>query len=198
MQCTAKSKRTGEQCRGFAVKGKTKCRMHGGKNEGAPKNNKNAIKHGAYEAISLATMSVEEIEYANTVSLSPIDTLKEQLKTLRVKESRVAIRLKKAKEDMENAGKNDGATTKTPLMVTIDGTNSKQVNAMGEESKSYSTSSETQEMHFLRIDHAHSVVLEQIRRVSEAIAKIEGDVVDDESLNEPVIIEIVDARKKKA
>jgi hypothetical protein len=30
MQCTAKSKRTGEQCNGRAVVGGTKCRMHGG------------------------------------------------------------------------------------------------------------------------------------------------------------------------
>lgn len=30
MQCTAKSKRTGKQCKSHAIKGKDKCRMHGG------------------------------------------------------------------------------------------------------------------------------------------------------------------------
>lgn len=31
MQCTATSKRSGEQCKGQAVRGRTTCRMHGGK-----------------------------------------------------------------------------------------------------------------------------------------------------------------------
>ena len=69
MQCTAKSKRSGEQCRNHAVKGKTKCRIHGGANDGPPKGNKNALKHGAYEAISPETMTEEEIAYANAVTL---------------------------------------------------------------------------------------------------------------------------------
>lgn len=34
LQCTAKSKRTGVQCRAPALKGKTKCRTHGGKSTG--------------------------------------------------------------------------------------------------------------------------------------------------------------------
>lgn len=38
-QCTAQSKRTGEQCRAPASKGKTKCRFHGGKSTG-PKTEK--------------------------------------------------------------------------------------------------------------------------------------------------------------
>lgn len=34
VQCTAKSKRTGAQCGSAAIKGKTKCRVHGGKSTG--------------------------------------------------------------------------------------------------------------------------------------------------------------------
>ena len=34
LQCNAKSKRTGIQCRGPAAKGKTKCRFHGGASTG--------------------------------------------------------------------------------------------------------------------------------------------------------------------
>ena len=33
-QCTAQSKRTGEQCRAPAISGKSKCRFHGGKSSG--------------------------------------------------------------------------------------------------------------------------------------------------------------------
>ena len=54
-------------------------------------------------------MTEEEIAYANAVTLNPCETLREQLKTLRVKEARIAKRLKKAKEDMENVGRDDGA-----------------------------------------------------------------------------------------
>lgn len=34
LQCSAKSKRTGQQCRAPAIAGKTKCRFHGGKSRG--------------------------------------------------------------------------------------------------------------------------------------------------------------------
>ena len=35
-RCAAKSKRSGEQCKAPAIKGKRVCRMHGGKSPGAP------------------------------------------------------------------------------------------------------------------------------------------------------------------
>ena len=34
LQCTARSKRTGQQCRSAALKEKTKCRFHGGRSTG--------------------------------------------------------------------------------------------------------------------------------------------------------------------
>jgi len=34
LQCTARSKRTGHQCRAAALKGKTKCQFHGGRSTG--------------------------------------------------------------------------------------------------------------------------------------------------------------------
>ncbi len=34
-QCTAKSKRSGEQCLRWAVRGRETCHMHGGKSKGA-------------------------------------------------------------------------------------------------------------------------------------------------------------------
>jgi len=47
-RCGAKS-RTGKPCRSPAVAGKKRCRMHGGApGSGAPRGNKNALKHGLY------------------------------------------------------------------------------------------------------------------------------------------------------
>lgn len=44
-RCGAKT-RAGTPCRSPAVKGKRRCRMHGGMNKGAPAKNRNAWKHG--------------------------------------------------------------------------------------------------------------------------------------------------------
>lgn len=47
-RCGAKT-RKGSACLSPAVSGKKRCRMHGGAaRSGAPKGNKNALKHGAF------------------------------------------------------------------------------------------------------------------------------------------------------
>ena len=47
-RCGAKT-RSGKCCRAPAVNGKKRCRMHGGaEGSGAPKGNRNALKHGLY------------------------------------------------------------------------------------------------------------------------------------------------------
>ncbi len=47
-RCCAKT-RSGKPCRSPAAHGNKRCRMHGGaKGSGAPKGNKNALKHGRY------------------------------------------------------------------------------------------------------------------------------------------------------
>lgn len=54
-RCGAKT-RKGTACRAPAVAGKRRCRMHGGAaGTGAPKGNRNALKHGLYtrEAIAM-------------------------------------------------------------------------------------------------------------------------------------------------
>lgn len=48
-RCDAKT-RSGTPCRAPAIKGKQRCRMHGGRSPGAPKGNQNAWKHGRYTA----------------------------------------------------------------------------------------------------------------------------------------------------
>lgn len=48
LRCGAKT-RSGKPCRSPAVRGKRRCRMHGGaEGSGAPKGNQNALKHGLY------------------------------------------------------------------------------------------------------------------------------------------------------
>jgi uncharacterized protein YjcR len=54
VRCGAKT-RSGKPCRSPTVYGKRRCRMHGGAaGSGAPRGNKNALKHGRYtrEAIT--------------------------------------------------------------------------------------------------------------------------------------------------
>ena len=57
-RCTARSKRSGQQCRGPAVRGKRVCRMHGGvAGSGAPSGNRNGrYKHGGCTNEGLALL----------------------------------------------------------------------------------------------------------------------------------------------
>ena len=135
-------------------------------------------------------MTEEEIAYANAVTLNPCETLREQLK-----EARIAKRLKKAKDDMENVGRDDGTGRKIPAMVVLTGTQGKQADAEGRESTSLSTASETQEMHYLRLDAAHSMVLEQLRRVSDSLARMEGEG-GEESRNGVAIVRDLDGGRR--
>jgi hypothetical protein len=52
-RCRARSKRSGLQCQAPAVRGHSVCRMHGAAG-GAPKRNRNALKHGGFTAEALA------------------------------------------------------------------------------------------------------------------------------------------------
>jgi len=52
-RCTAKAKSTRNRCRQPAMKN-GKCYWHGGKSSGAPRGNKNALKHGEHTAAAKA------------------------------------------------------------------------------------------------------------------------------------------------
>jgi uncharacterized protein YjcR len=53
-RCGAKT-RTGRSCKSPSVQGKKRCRMHGGAlGSGAPRGNKNALKHGRYTREAIA------------------------------------------------------------------------------------------------------------------------------------------------
>jgi glucans biosynthesis protein len=49
LRCHARSKRSGLRCQAPAVQGSSVCRMHGA-GGGAPRGNRNALKHGLYTA----------------------------------------------------------------------------------------------------------------------------------------------------
>ena len=53
LRCRAKSKRSGLQCRAPAVRWSSVCRMHGA-GGGAPRGNRNAVKHGEFAAETIA------------------------------------------------------------------------------------------------------------------------------------------------
>lgn len=54
LRCGART-RAGTACRSPAVTGKRRCRMHGGAaGSGAPKGNRNALKHGLYAQETMA------------------------------------------------------------------------------------------------------------------------------------------------
>lgn len=53
-RCGARS-RSGDACRAPAMRGKTRCRMHGGaRRSGAPSGNRNARKHGLFTQDGIA------------------------------------------------------------------------------------------------------------------------------------------------
>ena len=87
--------------------GQTVYYMHGGasrRKDGAPKGSKNALKTGQYETILASTMTPEELSYRDSLDINPLTTLRETLKTLRMRELRILRRIKKAMDAEEIAG----------------------------------------------------------------------------------------------
>ena len=71
---------------------------------GAPKGSKNALKTGQYETILASTMTPEELSYRDSLDINPLTTLRETLKTLRMRELRILCRIMKAMDAEEIAG----------------------------------------------------------------------------------------------
>lgn len=187
-QCTATSKRTGERCKRFCAPGKKVCKWHGGASNGAPKGSKNALKHGAYEKITRETMFSDEVEYADSVDTDPASVLEEQLRILKVKELRIARRMKEAMLAEQDAGKDDGTGKKKPSVVTLTVATTQTKNFAGEESKTVSSTSETFAQNYLRLEQAHTTVLAQISRTVALLADLRGE--QDTADNEPPVINV--------
>lgn len=196
-QCTATSKRTGERCKRFCAPGKKVCKWHGGASNGAPKGSKNALKHGAYEKITRETMFADEIAYADSVNTDPVSILEEQLRVLKVKELRIAKRMKAAMLAEVDAGKDDGTGKKKPSVVTLTVATTQTKNFAGEESKTVSSTSETFAQNYLRLEQAHTTVLAQISRTVALLADLRGE--QDTADNEPPVINVrvVNGRRGK-
>ena len=72
-RCGAKT-RAGTPCRAPAVRGKARCRMHGGAvGSGAPRGNKNALKNGFYTSdVVLGRRLIKEMLWESRMLLKRI------------------------------------------------------------------------------------------------------------------------------
>lgn len=66
-KCGAKT-RAGKPCKKTPVEGKKRCRLHGGLSPGAPKGNKNGLRHGIYSRIFDDSQIDDAIAMQGTVS----------------------------------------------------------------------------------------------------------------------------------
>lgn len=127
------------------------------------------------------------------------ETLRETLKTLRMRELRILCRIKKAMDAEEIAGtptgkmNGQGKELLHPAMLLIGAQQTKK--ADGNDATSLSTASETQEMHYLRLDAAHSMVLEQIRRVSDSLARMEGEGGEESRNGVAIVLDLGGGRR---
>lgn len=191
------SKRTGERCKRFCAPGKTVCKWHGGASNGAPKGNKNALRHGAYEKITRETMFEDEVKYADSVNIDPVSVLEEQLRVLKVKELRIAKRMKAAMLAEQEAGKDDGSGKKKPSVVTLTVATTQTENFAGEKSKTVASTAETFAQNYLRLEQAHTTVLAQISRTAGLLADLKCEK-DDIDTDPPVInVRVVSGRRTK-
>lgn len=97
--CNARRKRDGQPCRGWAVSGSTKCRLHGGKSTGPRdptklKGNSNAVTHGIYAS----GFTDEEIAILDDVA-ALVGTLDQELKVARIE----LLRIQKAERRVLDA-----------------------------------------------------------------------------------------------
>lgn len=175
-QCTAKSKQTGERCKKTCVPGKKVCRYHGGLSPGAPKGSKNALKHGAYEKINREACFEDELKLVDKIDFDPIETLKEQIKMLRIKIFRIAKRMKQALIAENEVGKVDknGKKKSPTVLLSVSTIQTKKAN--GDPLQTTITSnSETHSMFYLRLEQVHTALMAELRRAMNNLAQLEAE-----------------------
>lgn len=197
VQCSAKSKRTGERCKRWCAEGKTVCKWHGGASKGAPKGNKNRFIHGAYEKLTRETMSAEEIAYADVVTIDPLKTLEEQLRILKVKELRMMRRMKAVIDAEKEAGRVDESGKKKPSTIVLTVSTMQAENYEGQKSKSVTSTSESHAQNYLRLESALTMVQTQIQRVAVQIAALRSVDTEDENDASVIQVSIVDGRRRR-
>ena len=142
-------------------------------------------------------MFEDEVRYADSVNIDPVSVLEEQLRVLKVKELRIAKRMKAAMLAEQEAGKDDGSGKKKPSVVTLTVATTQTKNFAGEESKTVSSTSETFAQNYLRLEQAHTTVLAQISRTAGLLADLKCEK-DDIDTDPPVInVRVVNGRRTK-
>lgn len=187
-QCSAHSKRTGERCKNYAVRGKNVCRFHGGRSKGAPKNNKYALKTGEHEKILLETLDQDEKEYYFAILPDPIKECEEKIRLLKVRELRIMRRIK----DIRNKMAADGGKE---TMVTVSSTKSQTIGPDGDKSTSVTGHMRAPEMLLAETEEALTRVQNELGRWVDRLATYRekyGSGDDDNSLN--ITFEVVNMR----
>ncbi len=174
-QCTAKSKRSGERCKCYAMKGKTVCRIHGGRSTGPKKKKKNALTTGLKEVITRETLTEEETKYVDSLEINPIEIMKETIRMLKVKEIRIAKRMMNAINNEKEAGQKDKDGKIKSLYVPLTRSQTKMINAAGDETNSLASTSETFAQNYLRLEQAHNTVLASLSRATVQLAAMQAE-----------------------
>jgi len=95
--CGAKT-RSGEPCKLPPMKGKKRCRLHGGKSTGPPKGSKNHLITGEFETIIRDTLTDDEKVLWDHAPDDHVERLKEQARILSVRIVRMMRRIRKLME----------------------------------------------------------------------------------------------------
>lgn len=103
-KCGAKN-REGKPCGKFPIKGKTRCRNHGGKSTGTNpekmKGNKNSIKTGEYETIWMDVLESDEITFLQRLkdeASGILQQLEQEIELATIRERRMMKRIKELQE----------------------------------------------------------------------------------------------------
>lgn len=191
-RCTATSKRSGEQCKNWAVPGKNVCRFHGGKSNGAPKNNKNALKTGAYESILVDTMDDDEKIYFASIQPDPLKECEEKIRLLKIRELRMMTRIKNLREQAKRTDKTAFET------VSSSQAQSEELDKEGKSktTKTFSAQKRSPESAMLDVEEALTRVQNELGRWVDRLAKLRAEGAgEDENAPDRVEVTIVDGRK---
>lgn len=95
--CGAKT-RAGTPCKNPAMPN-GRCKLHGGKSTGAPKGNKNALKHGAYETVRFDMLEEDELIYIErNKNRQLLQQINDEIQLYNIRERRMLKRIKDLKD----------------------------------------------------------------------------------------------------
>jgi hypothetical protein len=100
--CGAKT-RSGAPCQRPALAGKKRCRLHGGASTGAPKGNKNSLKHGIYSRV----IREEDREIYDSVATA-LGSLDHEIAIVRMQLHNTLEAQNNARRDAEEGAKTGG------------------------------------------------------------------------------------------